>query len=148
MDRFVLFKENYDKAIETINSFLKDESKIKGLTQWLLNTDTNPYSYLPEKFAESMYSADAFASILRTIHHALFDDGEMEFVIVNGEPRMVFMHRSYSNFEEYVLTEEEKYMKKYYNTEFIIKVLDIDPNDFGKLSDAYNEKMRKEMEEE
>ena len=142
MNNFKKFKKNYDEAIETINSFLKGPESMTELVKWLMTTDANSHSYLTQNWATSTYSAEGMAGLLNYIHHAVVDDGDITFVKVNGEPRIVFAHQFDDNFRDVVLSPHEKEMEKRrkeyrINLLYEIEVLDIKPNDFGKVYDEY-----------
>lgn len=132
MKKFETFKKNYDEAVETINTFLEGPESMTELTKWLMTTDANPYSYLNDAWAGMTQSAEGMASLLYCIHHAVVDDGDITFVKVNDEPRIVFAHKFDDNFRDVVLSRQEKEFKK-----IEIEVLDIQPNDFGKVYDEY-----------
>lgn len=139
-NKFEAFQKNYDEAVETIKRFLepsKYEPQMNGLVKWMMETDANPYSYLPHGWAGATGSAEGFAGLLHTIHHALYDDGDITFVTVNEEPRIVFVWRHEDNFRNYVLSEQEKDLEKRWSSEYRIEVLDIKPDEFGPLYDAY-----------
>ena len=140
-NKFAAFQKNYDEAVETIKRFLEPyqyEPQMNGLVKWMMETDANPYAYLPHAWAGSTGSAEGFASLLHYIHHAVYDDGDITFVTVNGEPRIVFVWRHEENFRNYVLSEQEKDLEKRWSSEYVIEVLDIKPDEFGPLYDAYH----------
>lgn len=141
MNKFKKFQENYDEAIKTIHSFLKGPDSMKELVKWMMETDANPYSYLPEQWAGSINSAEGFAGLLHYIHHAVEDDGDICFVKVRGEPRIVFAYQYDDNFRDRVLTNQEKVIEKRpifgELKEIDIEVLNITPNEFGKIYDEY-----------
>lgn len=139
-DKFKAFQKSHDEAVETIKRFLEPyqyEPQMNGLVKWMMETDANPYSYLPHAWAGSTGSAESFVGLLHTIHHAVYDDGDITFVTVNGEPRIVFVWRHEENFRNYVLTEQEKDLEKRWSSEYVIEVLDIKPDEFGPLYDAH-----------
>lgn len=142
MKKFEQFQKEYDDAISLINQFLepsKHEPQMNGLVRWMMETDANPYSYLPEQWANSMSTAEGFASLLGVINHALYDDGEITFVTVNDRPRIVFVWKHEDNFRDYVLTAQEKDIEKnsrFRKVRYDVKVLDITPDEFGPLYDA------------
>ena len=90
--RFERFQNNYNKAINIIQMYQADET-MANITNWLLNTDINPHSFLDFEYADHLDSAEGFASLLDIIHHALVDDGDICFPIVDTEPRIVFSNQ-------------------------------------------------------
>jgi hypothetical protein len=143
MSRFEKFEEAYNKAIESINRFLEPgryEPQMNELVHWMLETDANPYAYLPEEWAGSVETAEGFASLLHYIHRVLYDDGDITFVTVNDEPRIVFAHQHDEDFRDRVLTDTEKDTQRRRGGEYKIQVLDIDPNEFGPLYDEFQTK--------
>lgn len=144
MNKFDKFQENYDAAIKTIHSFLEGPESMKELVKWMMETDANPYSYLPESWAGSVDSAEGFAGLLYYIHHAVEDDGDICFVKVRGEPRIVFANPYDKVFRDKVLTKQEKVIEKRpvfgEIREIEIEVLDITPNEFGKIYNEYQVK--------
>lgn len=145
MNKFEEFQQNYEKSVATIKRFLNPDltqtPQMHKLVQWMLETDANPYAYLPETWASALGSAQGFANLLYHIHHAIYDDGDICFVAVNAEPRIVFAHPSDQDFRERVLSEQEKQLAKtkVFGREqsYTIEVLAIEPNEFGELYDAY-----------
>ena len=142
MKKFETFKKNYDEAVQTINTFLEGPESMTELTKWLMTTDANPHSYLDHFWAGMSATAEGMADLLNYIHHAVVDDGDITFVKVNGEPRIVFAHRFDDYFRDVVLSKQEKEMEKRrkeynINFEYEIEVLDIKPNEFGRIYDEY-----------
>ena len=139
---FACFEKAYNEALATINCFLNDDSAgdLRKLTAWLMDTDANPYSFLPHEWAGSLGSAESFAGLLHFIHHAAYDDGDICFVMVNGEPRIVFAHPEDKDFRERVLSEQEQDIatRPQYCAKYDIQVLDINANDFGDVYDAWH----------
>ena len=136
-----VFKDNYEESIRAIEWFRTESSTMKDLVNWMLTTDANPSAYLPEGWAIALESANSFAALLHTIHHAVYDDGDITFVTVDGEPRIVFVWQHEDNFRGYVLTSQEKELEKrevFGRTRpYEIEVLKIEPHEFGALYDAY-----------
>ena len=149
MKKIKTFKKNYDEAVDTINSFLEGPDSMNELAKWLMTTDANPYSYLDHTWAGISQTAEGMANLLNYIHHAVVDDGDITFVKVNGEPRIVFAHQFDDFFRDVVLSRHEKEMEKKreeygINFEYKIEVLDIKPNDFGKVYDKYQKEQVKQ----
>lgn len=143
-NRFVKFEQAYKTAISTIERFMEPggyEPEMYGLVKWMLDTDANPYAYLPVELAGALDSAQGFASLLHYIHHALYDDGDITFVTVNGEPRIVFANQYDEGFRDRALSPAEKDIESRpvsrMNVKCDIQVLDIKPNLFGPIYDMY-----------
>lgn len=143
------FKPSFDSAVAYIEKMRKDKD-IGIFVEWLLNTKVNPYGFLSEKWAGFIICAEGFESLVHHIHHAAVDDGEMELITVNGEPRIVFAHRYESYFRKVALSSTEQELEKH-NKEFAgkhnktfklyeIKFLERDINTFGQLYDEYYKK--------
>ena len=111
--RLERMEEVHQMALNYINYCLKNprEPDLQVLAQFLLETEENPYGFLPEHWAPALSTSTGFQSLLGHIHHALYDDGEISFPIVNGRPRIAFVWRNEDNYADYVLTETEKYMR-------------------------------------
>ena len=90
--RFERFQNNYNKAINIIQMYQADET-MANITNWLLNTNINPHSFLDFEYAEQLESAEGFASLLDDIYHALVDDGDICFPVIGGEPRISFSNQ-------------------------------------------------------
>ena len=139
MKQLEKFDKTHAEAMETIKQYLEpyeQEPKMHLLVRWMLETDANPYGYLQEAWATSTYSSTGFASLLSVISHAVLDDGDITFVAVNGEPRIVFAHKYDDWFENAVLSTSEKALRSS-GIDVMIEVLDIEPNEFGALYDEY-----------
>lgn len=165
MKRFDEFKKKYDEAIRLINRMAEEPSSIKELVNWLINTEHNPYSFLPENYAAGFCSAEGFASLLYMIHYAVEDDGDICFLMINGTPSIRFIDRYSDNLEEKVLSKQELALKKK-SEQFTarwekffgkkvkktpyVEVLNIKPNEFGPIYDEFvkrDEERYKEWED-
>ena len=145
--KFQKFQETHDESIRTICLVLDDttyDPPISGLVRWMLETDANPYSWLPPMWAGATYTAEGFASLVNNLYHATQDDGDVTFVSVNGTPRMVFYNRHDHGFRDRVLTEQEKGLEKNDEIPYDVKVLDIRPDEFGPLYDTWHTAWLKE----
>lgn len=91
-DKMSRLTRRHESALEYIYSCLNNSSEpeMQAITRLLLETDANPYSYLPNLWAGHLDSATDLESLLHMIHHALYDDGEISYPVVNGEPRIRF----------------------------------------------------------
>jgi len=90
--RFVMFETKYNNAISYIKKQQTDDV-MSSITNWLLDTEINPYSFLPNSYAELAYTAEGFESLLHQIRHALFDDGDISFPVINNNPYILFVDR-------------------------------------------------------
>lgn len=90
-EKFEIWRESFQASIDKIAGYHADvDLDMQRLTRWLMETATNPYDFLTPSDAATFRSADLFAGLLHSIHHALVDDGEITFVAVNGRPMIVF----------------------------------------------------------
>lgn len=138
------FWYNFDTAITNIKSYLEPDKyapHMHELALWLLETEHNPYAYLDHNYAMYMSDAIGFDMILSMLHHALYDDGDVTFVTVNNKPRIVFCDRWDDNFRLRCLTDSEKEIESH-DYRYAVQVLDIKPNEFGALYDAYEKEQQ------
>ena len=108
------FKNNFEKSLAYIQSVLDTPEDAYNyeqalLANWMLNSGVNPYEYLPLEWAGSLSCASHFEMLLRTLHHSLYDDGDISFITVDGSPRIVFICHSDDNFREKALRLQERY---------------------------------------
>lgn len=132
------FERNYQEALATIERYRTAGDDMSVLVEWLLNTEVNPYGFLSDAWAGNFSSAQGFASFLSCLHHALYDDGDVTFVKVNGQPRIVFIWEQEEDFRDLVLTEQEKKIEVMSNRTMEVHVMDCSPEQFGVLYDEYN----------
>jgi hypothetical protein len=88
-NKFESFQLQYDTAIKTVQTMLSNPD-MKQITQFLLDTDVCPYDIFHEDFAKMMSYAEGFTGVLHLIHHALVDDGDICFPVVDGQPMIAF----------------------------------------------------------
>ena len=120
--KIALMEKNHQEALDFIKkSCESDKPEMQAITKYLLDTDANPYGFLPPAWAGAMTTSTGFASLLGMIHHALFDDGDISFPVVNKEPRIAFVWRHEKNYEDYVLSEQEKQLKEKFGSEYRIE---------------------------
>ena len=89
MTKFEEFKKTFDSAISTIKSFQEDKD-MKLITNWLLTTKINSYQFLTLNWKGALSTAEGVSSLLWCIHHAIVDDGDICFPVINGQPKIVF----------------------------------------------------------
>ena len=90
--RFYMFETRYNDAISYIKKQQTDDV-MSSITNWLLDTEINPYSFLPEFYANLANTAEGFESLLHQIRHALVDDGDISFPVINNNPYILFVDR-------------------------------------------------------
>lgn len=112
MSRINAFNKTHQDAIDFIEECKNSEfEELRLLTNFLLETDSNPYALFGDD-GNCMGTAETFAGVLRLFGHALYDDGELCFPVVNGEPRIRFVSKqdAINNPRMFVLTEQERQM--------------------------------------
>ena len=67
-DKFDMFRSKTEEDITSIIGLLQTP-ELSKLYNWLLTTDTNPYSFLPEGFTNSLATSSGTASLFYMIHH-------------------------------------------------------------------------------
>lgn len=141
--RLEKMEEVHRKALDSIDRCLKDHSKpeLQVLAQFLLETEENPYGFLQEHWAPALSTSTGFDSLLCHIHHALYDDGEISFPIVNGRPRIAFVWKNEDNYADYVLSETERGMRDRHGSEYRIEHC----NDVYDFINRFNEAYRKDI---
>lgn len=122
MTSFELFEKNYREAVENIKQYLHRpegayDYEFADFAKWLLETDSNPYTFIDAPWAECFDSAEDFADLLNTLHHALYDDGEITFILSKDRPRIKLQPR-------WEIQESES-----------IEILDITPKEFCMLQE-------------
>jgi hypothetical protein len=114
MNKYELFDKNHQDAIASIKLYICDsnETEMQAITEYLLETDANPYGFLPGEWAGCTGTATDFIRLLNMIHHAIYDDGDISFPIVNGEPRISFIWKNEDNYNSLILSESERDMQE------------------------------------
>ena len=147
MTRLQEFQRNYENAMSTIRDFMSGQHDhgdrpMSALVKWMIDTEINPYGFLPEDWAGQTTTVEDFSSLLRVISHALYDDGDITFVSVNDSPRIVFENRwDIAADHKLALSQTEKHMEERSNrVRYTVEILDIKPEEFGPLVDAYERK--------
>jgi hypothetical protein len=160
------------KQQEYLNKLLSDEEKSKKffekvieednaaahLLRWIIDNDIMPYNVFPNYMAGQFYSIRGIAYLYSILTHALFDDGDIEFLKITKiyesgykrkeYPRIVFNWRGEDNFHIHVIDVLQLPHEDFMGEEKI-------SYEFGVLSDVYEyieeyeivEKEEKELEE-
>lgn len=120
--RIKAMEQRHQEALASIESYRNsDYPDMRAITEYLLETDANPYGFLPHHWAGAMETSTGFNSLLNMIHHALYDDGDISFYKINGEPRIAFVWRHEENYADYVLSEQEKDMRTRWGSEYTVE---------------------------
>ena len=138
---FAKFDKSYREAVDHLHGVVDTKPgdysyEHAVLVKWIIETDINPYSYLPQEWASSTESAEGMSSLCHVLHHAMYDDGDISFVSVNGKPRILFVHSGDVS-QGTALTAQEMGFADRWGTKFDIKVLDITPSEFVRLREEY-----------
>ena len=141
MSKLEKYQKDFDEAMENIKRIMTEESEIKEFANWVVNTESNEYSWLSERWAGSVSSAIGLDGLLSYIRYCLIDDGDITFVRMNKEPRIVFMAKDEITLDD-VLHSTEKGLQKTYagwgmNITYEFEILDIELKDFGRIYDEY-----------
>lgn len=134
------FYEDFQLVLSNIESY-RVNSLMDDFTDWLLYTEANPYSFLPEGYEESLFNPYDTLSLLRQIHHAVYDDGEITFLTVNGQPRIEFANKHETDFNR--MFEKHTTRAIGYTRKAEIEILDIEINDFPQIcEDNHSENIK------
>jgi len=128
-------KETFNEELGYLTDILESGSELSKLAEYLLTTDRNPYSIINVGYNTKCITS--FNDILMSLNHALYDDGEVTFYTVNGEPRFGFFNQ-YEASEDMYLEDIELDMKETYPVlKYVIEVLPQDVNNWIKLSEVF-----------
>ena len=122
MNRLTEFHQAYINAVAQIERF-KSDPIMAPITNWILTPETNLYSVFSSGWG-NIYSANDCETLLNTICHALIDDGDISFPVVNGEPRIALLSRWEDNFRNIVLSTSEREFAERFNRPIVITFLD------------------------
>lgn len=132
LENFEFLHRQAMNYIENLTHPCGMEPPMDGLVRWMLTTDASPYDYLDDGWHNSEYSSAAFESLLQTIRHALYDDGDITFITIDTMPKIVFIDR-----HDLETVRPEWFTKN-------LQILSISPNEFGPLFDVwFSSKLKK-----
>lgn len=155
--KFEQLNAAHNEAIGAISEYMT-HSEIGPLVRWMMETEANPLTYLPN-VGNGGDNAIALASIIRDIASGWDGRGDMALVTVNDEPRIVLGHWFDTKWfdtkwfdptvtEKPCLTKAEQGILQRsltnptkFSPKFTVKALPIKLSDFGKVYDAYVEEM-------
>ena len=110
--------QNIENSIIEKNDDYPELIQFKALSKWLISNTYNPYSYMPkgyENFLSNPFDTD---NLLKTLHHAICDDGDVSFVKMVNENEvlrvfMVFVWKNEDDFTAICQKENEQFIKSY-----------------------------------
>lgn len=114
-NRWEVFQNSYDQSIESIKHYLENtetnewELECKHLIKWLFETEHNPYGIFHQhsQCGGWLGHAEGFEGICSTIHHAICDDGDICYPVINDAPSIVFGWKHDEKLIEILLKEDE-----------------------------------------
>ena len=127
-------KETFNEELEYLTELLESGSEFSKLAEYLLTTDRNPYSILNEGYDKEEISS--FNDMLRTLNHALYDDGDVTFYTVNGEPRFGFFEKDVPK-NRFLSNIQIEIEIQYDKPRYSVEVLPINISNWIELSEAY-----------
>lgn len=123
-------QEEYLIDLDFIRKSIEEDSEFGRLCLHLFVTERHSKSIVNRGYYK--YNASSFSCLLHDIHHALYDDGEITFYLVDDEPRLSCEY----DFElKDCLSGDEKRSGEQYNCEILNK---IKIDDWIKLSEDYS----------
>ena len=84
------YRKNFEEAIAEIELAMNTDNSIQPLVRWLMCSEASPYGYLPRSRAGLTNTAEGMLDLINEIHHAVYDDGDITFVLFNGCPVIIF----------------------------------------------------------
>lgn len=145
-DRLDLFNSAHENAIFNIKKYLNKEPheydyEMSHIVNFMLNSDHNPYLYLQGGFEHLVQTSTGFSSLINEIKHALYDDGDIEFVTVFDQPRIIFADKNSLNFYNRILkiSEEKQLRRQGKDIKDVVRILPKDAKNFAILCQQVHE---------
>lgn len=111
------WKKSFEKSVNSIKDCLtaqaddyQDMAEFRTLANWMLTTNVSSYEFMPSGYQNYSFDPYSTDSVLRLIHHALLDDGDVSFVTMKHNDKilrvfMMFCCRHEDYFTHYCLKE-------------------------------------------
>lgn len=111
------WKKSFEKAVSNIQNCLtaqpddyEDMLEFSKLANWLLTTNVSSYEFMPSGYQNYSFDPYSTDSLLHLIRHALLDDGDISFVTMKHNDKvlrvfMMFCCRHEDYFTHYCLKE-------------------------------------------
>ena len=104
MDNYMkIFRNDFEEKLLEFNSIINASNKVSKLIKYLMDTQRNPYDIIKNGYNKT--NLDSMLHLATTINHAVLDDGEITFYIINKKPRIAFVDHYDYNWE-LVINEE------------------------------------------
>lgn len=97
------YRKNFEGAIAEIELAMNTANSIQSLVRWLMGSEVSPYSYLPRSRAGLTNTAEGMLDLINEIHHAVYDDGDITFVLFNDRPVIIFAYQHEADFTDKVV---------------------------------------------
>ncbi len=124
MKKLEQFQKAHEEAMKNIADTIQRGDGFAEVVKYLLETDANPYSFLPHGWAGSVDTSTDFVALMNMLHHALCDDGDISFPVVNGEPRISFYWKHEDDYHNLILSDTEKHMRDDFGKTYKVTQLD------------------------
>lgn len=86
------FKKEHSTKMKRLNEYLNDDL-MGPIAEWIMEEKGNPFVWMDPNYYNQMRTLGGLIIILHNIQHALVDDGEICFPIVEGEQQLRFMDK-------------------------------------------------------
>ena len=152
-NRLDIFQKKYtadrNEILDMINCVDPKYSEFTKLVNWFIETDISPYKFLEEKYANWFYDISSFKDLMNIIHHAMYDDGYINFVSIDDEVKIILSNppiiENEKDFENFILSDFEKGLKERYSIAFpdresilVVKELNISIEEFIERVENYS----------
>jgi hypothetical protein len=96
------YEKNFADAREKYLEIMKGENDAAILIKWMVENEINFYGVFHETgYAHQTNTLEGLIGLYYTLHHALYDDGEITFVKTNYYPKILFYWKNEYNFQEH-----------------------------------------------
>lgn len=78
--------ENFKSDLDFIKEVTRKDTPLGRLAKYLLITERNPYAIFNKGYNQEQ--AHSFTNLINSLHHSLYDDGNITFYTINGKPKI------------------------------------------------------------
>lgn len=109
------YRDNCNNTIKYIEETLTLKNNLGKLINFIINTEINLYGLFEEDyFCALKINPFVMSDLIKTIEHALYDDGEMSLIATDHETKIIFKD-SYDIQKENIFSEHLLYVSKKLN---------------------------------